>query len=501
MHIPRLPNAIGKVSLLVDLVLIVSLISACSSSSHLKDQSTSAYQVDPIFREYYNYLGGMERLGPAISLPRTVGSATTQFLETGKLVFDLTAPVSSRFRLEPLGLEMDVKEPPVSQPKDPEIHYVDGHTIPPEFFQLYEQIGPDTVGKPLTEPRFNMIRRRYEQYFENLGFYRIEGTSDVHLLAYGVWVCDQKCTPNATSKEAIIDIRSYIDPAFQEFVMKYGADFTGFALTSAYQRSDGKWEQILENVVLEVDSLNDPKEIVIQPLSQKLNVIVEEPQPRQIGSGMYFYPLEDGLGYEIPRYFWDYIDSHGGFSVFGPPITHYSPLMKEIYHQCFANLCLSYNPAAVEGARVRPEPLGYAYKVLFYQSSNQQPQASTVTTLPTFTAVPEVEQSQDVTREISLRVWQRYLVMDQKRGQEIEVWLEENNQPVPDTQVELKVKMPDQTEQVFLMPPTNPSGQSSLLLPEIDALNGTIVPFKACYFATQDLKVCVADIFVIWNNP
>jgi hypothetical protein len=51
------------------------------------------------------------------------------------------------------------------------------------------------------------------------------------------------------------------------------------------------------------------------------------------------------------------------------------------------------------------------------------------------------------------------------------------------------------------MPPTDTDGQSSLLLPEIEALNGTIVPFKACYMAEQDLKVCVADIFVIWNIP
>jgi hypothetical protein len=499
---PRFPNAVTKFSLTFGMLFIVAIISACSDTPSSKVNGlVSNYQVDPIFREYYNYLGGMGLLGPAISPARTEGSATTQFLETGKLVFDLSAPVSSRFRLEPLGLEMDVTEPPVQQPKNADIHYVAGHSIPPEFYLLYERIGAGTVGKPLTEPRFNMIRRRYEQYFENLGFYRIEGTSDVHLLAYGIWVCGQKCMPEPTSGEATIDIRSYIDPAFQEFVKKYGADFTGFALTSAYQTSDGKWMQILENVVLEADSRLDPKEIMIQPLSQKVNVITEEPQPRQGGSGMYFYPLQDGSGYEIPFYFWDYIDSHGGFSIFGPPITHYSPLMKEIYHQCFKNLCLSYNPSAIEGARVRPEPLGYAYKVLYYQPSTQEPPVSTVKSMPTFTAVPEVELSQDSMREISLRVWQRYLVMEQKQGQEIEIWVEENNQPVADKVVELTVKIPDQMEQVFQMPPTNASGQTSFLLPEIKALNGTIVPFKACYVAAQDLKVCVADIFVIWNNP
>jgi len=40
---------------------------------------------------YYDYHGGAERLGKAISPPRKEGSATIQFLETGKMVFDTNA--------------------------------------------------------------------------------------------------------------------------------------------------------------------------------------------------------------------------------------------------------------------------------------------------------------------------------------------------------------------------------------------------------------------------
>ncbi len=50
------------------------------------------FQVDPVFRAFYNYHGGEERLGKAISPPRKEGSATIQFLESGKLVFDPNAP-------------------------------------------------------------------------------------------------------------------------------------------------------------------------------------------------------------------------------------------------------------------------------------------------------------------------------------------------------------------------------------------------------------------------
>ena len=95
--------------------------------------------------------------------------------------------------------------------------------------------------------------------FENLGFYRLEGTPDVHLLAYGAWACVGKCSPSRPTGNSAIDIQSYIDPAFQNFVEKVGADFTGFALADAVQNNAGQWEQILENVVLIADSSEDLK--------------------------------------------------------------------------------------------------------------------------------------------------------------------------------------------------------------------------------------------------
>jgi hypothetical protein len=63
------------------------------------------------------------------------------------------------------------------------------------------------------------------------------------------------------------------------------------------------------------------------------------------------------------------------------------------------------------------------------------------------------------------------------------------------------VKMPDGSEQIFPMPLTNARGQASLLLPAIEAPNGTIVPYKACILGTADTRFCIADFFVIWNTP
>jgi hypothetical protein len=93
------------------------------------------------------------------------------------------------------------------------------------------------------------------------------------------------------------------------------------------------------------------------------------------------------------------------------------------------------------------------------------------------------------------------MVVEQKQGQEIRIYVAENGQPVSATVAEITVKLPDGTETSHIMPPTDPDGQSSLVLPAIQALNGTIVPFKACIQASPEIRMCVADTYVIWDFP
>ena len=543
-----------RVPLIVVLLLVSCLGWACAGppTSNSPSEYAGQFQVDPVFRFYYNYHGGEERLGQAISPPRKEGSSTIQFLETGKMIFDPNAPANSRFRMAPLGLEMGVREPDTLPPSDPQLHYLNGHTISPGFYPLYELLGADMVGKPLTEEKLNLIRKRHEQYFENLGFYRIEGTSEVHLLAYGTKVCDKKCAEGSPLSQATIDILSYIDPVFQGFVTQHGADMTGFALTEGYASPDGKWEQILENVVLVADSRIDSQSVTLRPLSQKVHIMVEEPRSPSGDPQMYFYPVQENKGYEIPLFFWDYIQKHGGVQVVGQPITHYGLLLGQVYHQCFTNLCLTYDSSAIEQARVRPEPLGYAYRVLYYKAPEQasapptsaagvepgqgaypSPGLMPTEALPNAlgsgtpveptrisfpTAVPsnvspgvaplttEIGAGQPTAvsgsqHEVDMQVWERYLVVGQQQGQEISIWVVENDRSMVGLQAEVTVKMPDSSVQKFPMPLTNASGQASLLLPPIEAPNGTIVPYKACIVAVDDTRFCIADFFVIWNTP
>ena len=193
--------------------------------------------------------------------------------------------------MAPLGLENAVREPDTPPPSNPALHYLNGHTIAPEFYPMYEKLGADMVGKPLTEEKLNLIRKRHEQYFENLGFYRIEGHYGG--ASAGVWQLGMPGqVPGGLVAVAKFDrYLSYIDPVFQGFVTQYGADMTGFALTGAFASSDGKWEQILENVVLVADSRIDPQSVTLRPLSEKVHIMVEEPRSQGSDPEMYFYPV------------------------------------------------------------------------------------------------------------------------------------------------------------------------------------------------------------------
>jgi hypothetical protein len=536
-----------RVTLCVGMVLLALLGFGCSviPAAPVIPTPTAGLFVDPVFLEYYNYLGGIEMLGPAISPKFIEGSKVVQYVAAGEMIFEASAPAARRFRMAPLGVVMGIKEPAVEQSGSPELLYVNGHIIYPDFRPLYEKLGAHTVGKPLTEVRHNLIRRRYEQYFENLGFYRLEGSSDVHLLAYGVMACKDACQETGLTQENAVDVSSTVDPTFQSYVNKQGTDFTGFVLSNAYGSTDGKWEQILENVVLIADDRVSAESVSLRPLTEKLNILAESPKPPSNDPSMHFYAIQDNTGYDIPLYFWDYIEKHGGITTFGPPISHYSLLKDQIYHQCFRNVCLAYDLSVTEGARIRPEPLGYAYRVLYFNQPSSTPQptpldtpvAVVVTAEPTMyvpltpenagidttQVAPQVVQEASPQpspesagqapaatapqaetpgmRELEMQVWERYAVIESKQGQEIGIWVLENNRPIENALPELTVKMPDGNYQTFQMPATGANGQSSYMLPMMGAPNGTIVPYKACVAATDALKMCVMRFFVIWSNP
>jgi hypothetical protein len=436
------------------------------------------YEVDPIFRAFYSYLGGKNILGPVISPAIKEGNLTVQFIEAGKMVFDPQAPAKNRFTLAALGKIMDINEPPVPPPTQPGVHYACGHIIYPDFIALYESLGERNVGCPLTEARYNPFRKRYEQFFENLGLYRLEGSIEVRLLSYGAMICDKICGPPKPTN-GDVDVK-FIDPVFKGFVNKMGMDFTGFAVSDAYWGKDGGWEQILENLVVALSP--NTNSISVRPLSKEVNIVPQAPKPYNGNQDNFFYAIQGDLGYEIPAYIWDYIVQHGGVPVSGPPITHFVPLGDHTYRQCFANLCLVYETKALEGVSIRPEALGYAYKSIYYTDQLQTPQFNSG-------------------RDITLWVWESNPAIDSSQSQEIGVLVSENFSPLPEIVPILVVTMPDGSRQGRMMPPTNVGGKSYLRLQPIQAQNSTLIPYQVCILKPDGGTLCIADSFIIWNNP
>ena len=214
------------------------------------------FEIDLPFREFYDMLGGGNLLGPAISPKFEKNDVRYQYTASSLMVHDPQATLGQPYYLAALGLDMGLAEPPVPEPEDSKVRYVDGHVIGEVFVPLYDQLGGKrVVGSPLTEMHYNPKKGVFEQYFENMGMYWLENTppEEVHLLAYGVWKCKDSCFEYPAGPDTV-EIPPRIGKMFKDAVARLGIDFTGRALTEPYQTPDGNTEQVFENIVLVVEA-------------------------------------------------------------------------------------------------------------------------------------------------------------------------------------------------------------------------------------------------------
>jgi hypothetical protein len=479
---------------IIPLVLIVAGCDQVPSVPKITNVSESAYRVDPLFREFYDKLDGANTLGDAISSVIEEGGIRCQYTVAGLMVFDPKISGPTRIHLAPLGVDMGYLEPPISRPDRSDVVYVDGHVIFQNFINLYDKLGgPLTVGKPLTEMHYNPEKRRYEQYFENLGFYILAGDppEKARLLPYGAWNCDQQCrTTNVQNN--ILDAPPKVNPFFEKTVENFGRDFTGFPLTEAYVSKDGRGEQIFENVVLTID-VNDQGSVSLRNMVEEFG---DPPEPLVAASGdpnMFFYPLQADLGHNVPLFFLDYITAHGGIEISGAPVSELKKVENNILRQCFQNLCLDYD----QDGHIRPQSLGYTYKALFFHatmgvSTEQDTEQSTVQ--PTQSPTP-------AERELRLQVWATNELVRSDQTQDIWVSVMENNTPLINIEPVLTVMPPGDDSLQFSMPPTGVNGQTHFLVPPIPAKNGTLINFQVCIPTPNGERYCYMDNYVIWNEP
>lgn len=169
------------------LVFILSLnITAClnTRSQSITPADSTAYDVDPVFRELYDFLGGKNILGEAISPAKEVDGVVSQYTVTGLMIFDPYAPASRKFQFGALGKDFGIISPSASE-----------LVVAAPFQDFYDKLGGAAfVGLPLTGQVYNDEKKRSEQYFENLGFYQgLETDGAVRLLPYGAWGCGDEC--------------------------------------------------------------------------------------------------------------------------------------------------------------------------------------------------------------------------------------------------------------------------------------------------------------------
>lgn len=474
------------------LVMAVSFLAGCdqfSPTSAGNDAATNngSNNLDATLSVLYDHMGGEAVLGPVISDMFIADGKKYQYTMNCLMVYDGSLPATEYYSLAPLGKRIGISEPPVPDPKQPDLIYRNGYIIDPDFVAFFDESTAIFTGKPLTGVLYNPALQRYEQYFENLGFYKMKGTGQVGLLAYGSFYCKQNCVP-ADAGAGEISYRYKVEPVFAPFLQKYGWSFTGFPLGEKYML-DGRWAQVFQNVVLTAAALDQPESVRLLRIPEALHINPEAPRPQSGAPELYFYAVDGEKGFEIPNYFWDYLVAHGGLDVSGAPISHLETVSGETTDQCFENLCLVYDPSAPYNVRVNPESLGINYNALFgYATAQITPQAGE-------------SRSDEQISPLTLRVKESQPTIPANQQQVIEVSVSRDGFPVPGVGLEISLSLPDGSSQVYVLPPTGSDGKSVQTLPIIQADNGSVILYKICITGQGQMNFCYEDSFTIWSQP
>jgi hypothetical protein len=445
------------------------------------------------------------------------------------MVHDPAGITQPNQRLAPIGVQIGYYDPPVPRPERYDVRYVDGHIIYDTFTPMYERLGGMRyVGKPLTEIHFNPEHRRYEQYFENVGFYvrEGEGPEQVKLFAYGAWQCPANCRSSRTG-EGIPKTPIKIAPQFSEAVERLGPHLTGFARSEANHTSDGYVEQVFDNVVLIADPVQ-PSRVFLRPIAKDLGISPEPLVGPKDDPEFTFFPIQgEDLGYNVPKGFVEFIAEHGGWEASGKPIGERVSWGSNVYRQCFENLCLLELLDGPEYFRIHPDQLGYQYTQQSAQplsipqvnspvqdagsqtqSSEQAYSTPTETVpagiIPTQPSVSSASQSNGTSQssgQINIQVWEVAPMVAPNQNQEIGVSIYENNAPMIGIEPDITVFLPDGSSRGYYMYPTGEDGQTRMLIEPIQAPSGTLIPYEVCVFFPGGQKLCVKDTFVIWDNP
>jgi hypothetical protein len=455
-------------------------VSACSSASdpNPDNDSLAQYIVEPLFEEFYEFLGGSEIIGHPISPLINTGQLQKQYFETVLMEYAAAEPPSQQFSLAPLGNQMGQSDAPLLDPDLSNVLFVDGYIIYDRFADLYQSLGGQRyVGSPLTGVRYDEQQNRVEQYFENMGFYinLNQAEPQPQLMAYGLTACADSCADIAASAAIIAIDLPYGEP-FTSTAAQIGDALLGARIAGPYQTSDGYLEVIYENMVL--FALPDSSLATTRAIVAQLGITPAPLVSRLENPNVIFFAIEGSMGHNIALPFNDFLAEHGGYEISGAPISEIEPQDDGSARQCFANVCLRYISSLV--GFVDPVSLGEEYKRLYYD----QP-------LPA-NSLADID--------LHLETWEAQSRISSSEQQIVHISAYSGTQLLSGLDPLLLLNLPNGGQSLFQMPTTDAAGHSQITLPAIEGPNGTRVTYQICIETPDIANTCRTDSFLIWGN-
>ena len=486
-------------AIIILLGFIGIILSACSLNNNAKESALpdGTYEVDAVFRAFYNEYGGADFFGYAISSAYTTRDGKKgQYIESVLMVYDMASQTVS---LEAIGRDLGVGQLPIARwegARDGGIQ-VGTYFIYPAFAPLYISLTSEITGQPLSEPFYNAALNRIEQHFENLGFYLDlnDPNAKPALLYYGRLHCPGCSLQNAPNENAII-APVLSDASIYATMMAMGVDYSvvGELVNGPSTRYDGRNEIIFDYMVMyeqdgKLDILDAPVKLGLKedklyhPLNDALFV---------------FYEIENGIGHNVFHLFDDYIRQHGGYQISGDPIRsliRVDASTEEVY-QCFENYCLNYTPAT---GVVRPVMIGDRYFELS-ESEYVQPKVGDEG------EGGEVAPNEGSTIDRSIVPFtviaqEDHYSIDSQTTQVLTFWVRLEDTPQPGMELVLTLIYPDGSQEVVSLPPTDQEGKTTHVVGQIEGPNGGLVQYEACLTFSDLPMTCVDHIFMIWGNP
>jgi hypothetical protein len=330
----------------------------------------------------------------------------------------------------------------------------------------------------------NDAKQRYEQYFEGIGFYRnySDPPGQIHLMPYGSWMCGSNCqyrvsdsTPPTASYSRDF---SATEQLFLQASESLGYGFTGAPLAPPRLGSDGNYEMVFENVIMYINP-SDGNQIRPRPLPAWLGIQGDQPGEPVKEDWLSFYQTQDGLGYNVPNSFTNYIDEHGTIVYSGNPVTEYHSLTDGGYSQCFTNICLEYHPTAPKDLQIRPHMLGSEVLSIGENSSIS---------------------GSSFTDALQINAWEDYPLIPSGQKQGINIEAVQNDAPMSGIEFSLVVKQPNGITKTYTLKPTGKDGITRIELDPINGPNGAIVQYEVCVLGAVSPQVCFSRSYTIWDQ-